>query len=1396
MITNSDLNISNESYIHKDFYQIYPEVVKLVQDLTTSWDPQNTNESDPGVILLKIAAFIADKLNYNIDKNILEVFITSATQDEAVRKICDMMGYNIKYYNSATVDVSFMWTGDQLADGAITTPTSKIIIPKFTTVLTNDAKDISYVLTEDLILTNRYFTKSIPAIEGDFVTVSMNTDNIIRISNIDDRNRFYFPETMVAENGVWIYQAGENDNREWKKVDNLNTQLKGSLVWKFGYDSSKQLPYIQFPDDYVDLFTEGVHIYYIRTSGNAGNIKSNTLTQLSNSSVDILSNTAFSDVIEEDVDSTQYLIVKNLYATNNGCDIEDINEAYNGFKKTVGVFDTLVTCRDYANAIWKMVVNEKTDNTPLVSNCQVSDIRDDINFANTVVKFNSLGTVYDNVAKDTYTQETVYYDPKGEVPVGTNLYVKKPAMDDFDLYLYPLNPIKNAYTKSTYINSFKPLDPSVNDTFVEIKSNLEDYKTISHKIKQVPVGKIDSDDVYLYKNYYSLKAKIITTTKVNKFEIAQIKSNIYEELYKNFNARALEYGEEIPYDILLSVIENADPRIKTVFLDEPEVNAKFMFGNGDEIDLKYEEDATDKQNKHYFEYIARNILAGKVPLFNYNKDIELNFNEINCDDNKVYGAINNYPNTSSEYPDLDKCSVTYISTNLGIHYPNNLNKFTLGKNEGIQLVNSKLITSVTYPMYVNYYWVKQGGDDIPANTAYKLTQGDVLYINYTDTDKVENWIKYYYDGEKYLEKTWRNGSQIASSTKEFSGIIEANFVLKDSAKERTAQPPREWSKSKQKAGSEWTAPSEITIDGLFSLKTSQEIGIKDYTKAAIKTEALIYWLSNNNNQLTFIKTNAEENIYEYILGDGEYFFYTNAAKTDLITLGSGTHLIYHANAYESTEDTITWSLSQEESITKDDIAQNGIGAFADSDWIFKYWDDENYLETEQMDIITLSENDEISSLELKTDINYIDSTKWYELDNITYTQNGETNKINSGLNTWKLKPVLNLNLGPNSIQTLRKYTPQYCNCEIEHTIALYTNYYTLKDDWKVLDNKTVAKYKEQDPKKLQEHIYTDPIVTFTANDIESGDEEDFKCLKSNLLVQKTGGEYLSVHTLDLNGSSKDNLTIYPMFDALPLYVYPLQNGNNEYVELNVKQGISFTAMNAKVKADPARYKDNPYVLLPIYIPADNYALVTLYYVAEETKYMNIYTTDGEGNVRVSESGESNNILSTYPNLFKGDESDNLEKLYPGLHIIKIDGIENTSSDKIIYLKITGSGNGDEPGDKALQGKVNILNQYLVDYSTEKKENPDLPYQEYTGLNYKIFDIPADKCNNLVNDYIQDKYKDFYATVNIDNSMLLDVDKLSSAEALFNYNNAVNKFVLAELDVSSFDNIEIASSSKL
>ena len=87
MIDEKTLQISNKSYINKDFQTIYPELVDIVKKLTDKWDPEATNESDPLVVLLKLMAFVADKENYNIDKNVLESFLPSATQETSFRNI-------------------------------------------------------------------------------------------------------------------------------------------------------------------------------------------------------------------------------------------------------------------------------------------------------------------------------------------------------------------------------------------------------------------------------------------------------------------------------------------------------------------------------------------------------------------------------------------------------------------------------------------------------------------------------------------------------------------------------------------------------------------------------------------------------------------------------------------------------------------------------------------------------------------------------------------------------------------------------------------------------------------------------------------------------------------------------------------------------------------------------------------------------------------------------------------------------------------------------------------------------------------------------------------------------------------------------------------------------------
>ena len=96
MITTKELNEVSLSPTKKDYYQIWNELLELASKISTRWSPDSTNESDPGIVLLKSLVAIADKLNYNIDKNTLEAFMPSASQQESMRKLIAKYQFHIK----------------------------------------------------------------------------------------------------------------------------------------------------------------------------------------------------------------------------------------------------------------------------------------------------------------------------------------------------------------------------------------------------------------------------------------------------------------------------------------------------------------------------------------------------------------------------------------------------------------------------------------------------------------------------------------------------------------------------------------------------------------------------------------------------------------------------------------------------------------------------------------------------------------------------------------------------------------------------------------------------------------------------------------------------------------------------------------------------------------------------------------------------------------------------------------------------------------------------------------------------------------------------------------------------------------------------------------------------
>lgn len=171
--------------------------------ISERWDPTSTNESDPGIVLLKVLTAIADKLNYNIDVNTLQAFMPSASQQEAMRKLCEMLGYNMKYYRSGTTDVTVSYIGDtKLGSEDI------ITIGQFTNIK-NQEDDINYVTTVAKTLSASMNSTTIPCIEGELVPVETDTDNIVSLMLLDDNQRYYLPETQIAENGIFVYNVSD-----------------------------------------------------------------------------------------------------------------------------------------------------------------------------------------------------------------------------------------------------------------------------------------------------------------------------------------------------------------------------------------------------------------------------------------------------------------------------------------------------------------------------------------------------------------------------------------------------------------------------------------------------------------------------------------------------------------------------------------------------------------------------------------------------------------------------------------------------------------------------------------------------------------------------------------------------------------------------------------------------------------------------------------------------------------------------------------------------------------------------------------------------------------------------------------------------------------------------------
>ena len=724
------------NYMNKDFQSIYPELLELTKKLASNWDPTISNEADPGVVLIKLNAILADKNNYMIDKNILECFPETVSQDGNASHLFNQLGYHMSGYKSATGQLSFLWDSDtQSIDGTVLT----VNIPAFT-MFSDEPKEIVYTLTEGVSLPLDNATVEVRGncIQGVVRDYEVYGTTRITTSNLDSENRLYFPIKNVAENGIFIapYQVdgqgvasfvyddnstplpnGEDSPNYWKLVDNLNAQPVGTKCYKFGVSQDDNTPYIEFPSDVEYLFDGGIQIKYIQTDGAGGNCRSAHISQFYNSFSITVDNNPLSIS-----DST---LVLNVGPMLNGANPEKIEDAYKSYQRTVGTFDTLVTLRDYLNYI----LNDDTQH--IVSNGVVADRTTDIQSSYKVTSvdeyFNRttlnkvVGTQGQGVEMSPYDLRTYFLSYS---PICENIKI-----EDFDL-----RELKRYYDDSfefVFGGDKKPMG-----TPDGVEQIFNGVKSLQHNFIEKAFG--DGNDVrpLFIKNRVDLHLDIVPYGFVSASQADELEVLVKKTLYKELSSNRVKFGEEPLYETIYDICCSASDKIKAVALDPLEFTSYVVYYDGEtikETQLPTLRDLANNPSGSYSaeaiqvaqDVLAKSILNGSTPLYLEGIKVPYSIQNRNID---LYEEVTSV----GTYMSVDFCDNTSGNANAMNPEGEGVER-TLGDNEYITFYSPKLTTVSTFGSATKYVYFtteeyRGSNPTIPENVDYELEKGQYLFL--------------------------------------------------------------------------------------------------------------------------------------------------------------------------------------------------------------------------------------------------------------------------------------------------------------------------------------------------------------------------------------------------------------------------------------------------------------------------------------------------------------------------------------------------------------------------------------------------------------------------------------------------------------------------------------------
>lgn len=290
-------------YTSRDVQSNIQNLVEDVKATTHIWNPGS--EADPGMILLKALAAEVDLLSFNLDTQVDEMYMQSATQIKSIRRLGVANGYVPGWYRAprttltienksedATVALDFSLPDAPnnvcyAATNALEDLTSipYFIIPK-SEVITDSDKVTLFPKGSVNGQNSRTDVVTRVAVQGTMKSVIVNPRMLVTDTKGVNTLTYRLPAQNVDGSLIWVQELSStldaisftNDEKPWlrdTKNDFINSSQRRYQVTVDDYNNLV-IVFNKFINDVIQ-YNRLIRVFYIETYGAAGEVSENVI---------------------------------------------------------------------------------------------------------------------------------------------------------------------------------------------------------------------------------------------------------------------------------------------------------------------------------------------------------------------------------------------------------------------------------------------------------------------------------------------------------------------------------------------------------------------------------------------------------------------------------------------------------------------------------------------------------------------------------------------------------------------------------------------------------------------------------------------------------------------------------------------------------------------------------------------------------------------------------------------------------------------------------------------------------------------------------------------------------------------------------------------------------------